>query len=442
MPNQSPPSDVDAEIAVLGGILLESAALSDIIQDLRPYEFYRENHGKVYEAMVNLYSADEPIDNITVSRELHRMGDLDRIGGRGYIATLYAQAITSKHVAHYSAIIKDKAKKREVIGILRKGLDDCMEDREDSRSILNNVTRELFDRAIEESDTNGIEHVGGNPVAEAKRHLYALKAGNAPQSKVRYPWATLDKILPIRDGEVTVVAGRPSMGKSAFALNLACHLAIRSGVAVGFFSLEMPVRILMQRMAAELSGVSTTNIERGIWDDDDFNKVIKAYDTIGSAPFYYDDTPALDEATLIAKARAAKFKYDIKLFILDYLSLMDGKGNSDNERVGGCAKTVRKLARHLRTPFIEVCQLSRAPEGRPDKRPILSDLRDSGNIEQEADVAIGLYRDDYYTRENSSTPGQVEVIVMKHRNGQTGMVPLYWQKQITTFKEIERHQTQ
>ena len=437
----TPPSNLEAELAILGGLLLDPDSLPDIVERLRPYHFYRENNGQIYQAFLNLYMSGEPIDHITVAVELERMEILNKVGGRAYLAALPEQAITARHVAHYTGLVLDAARHRKIIQTLRRGIDKCESGKDDSQTVLNYVTHDLFDIALEDSLTNGIEP-NHDAVAEAIRRLHAIRAGNQPKDVLHYPWPNLDKLIRFRPGEVTVVAGRPSMGKSALAINLASHFSIKQGLPVGIFSLEMPVATLMQRIAAELSGVSTADIENGHLDDDDFRKLVRAYETLGNAPLYFDDASSIDEATLIAKARAAKQKYNIRLFVLDYLQLMEGKGSSDNEKVGGCAKTVRKLARHLRTPFIEVCQLSRAPEGRPNRRPILSDLRDSGNIEQEADVVVGLYRDDYYHPDNSQAPNQCEALVLKHRNGLTGTALLYFDKKTTTFKNLELHRGQ
>jgi len=393
-------------MSVLGSILLDPLSVAKVLQFLHPEDFYRENNGQIYRAALDLFSAGEPIDNVTLAAQLQTMGMLDRVGGRTQLASMQSAVPTAANIEYYGRIVKEKAYKRRLI------------------SAGGNIARFGYDDGV----------LG--PAME--RISLQMESG---QGVIGVPsgFHDLDRMTGgFKDSDLIIVAGRPSMGKTSLALNIALHAALESKKAIAIFSLEMSKEQLTERLLTEQAQIDAQRLHRGLLSEAEYDRVSNALGPLGEAAIYIDDTPAMDELTLQLKARQAKMRHNIDLIVVDYLQLMHGRSRGDDNRVqevSSISRALKGLARELRIPVIAISQLSRAPEQRPDKRPILSDLRESGAIEQDSDVVMFLYRPEYY--KSDERPGIAEVIVAKHRNGPTGMIELKFRRDHTRFYNLE-----
>lgn len=426
------PQNLDTEAAVLGVLISESDAIKQVADILRSEHFTREFNSKLYESIQSLYKENIPIDNISVANRYDEITG-GRVGQRAVIATLMeASYLTAGNVRHYSRHLIDLHKRRQGIVIYRTGIDDLSDLSKPLNTSLSTSTERLFSLAQDPGDET-ISSLGDKALPEALRRLEAARNGEGGVGLVPYPWRAVTALTPLRPGEVTVVCGRPGMAKTSFALNTALYAA-RQGIPVGIFSLEMNKSSLALRLISMTTSINSRKIEKGETNDAEHQLVLRAIEELAKLPIHIDDHADLDEIAFMAKSRQAKQKYNLGLIVLDYLTLMTRKkGESDVVAVGSCARTVRKTARLLNIPIIEVCQVSRSCENRENKRPILSDLRESGEIEQEADIVLALYRDEYYNGTRSKEPGMCEVITLKHRNGGLGTNYLRFLDETTSF---------
>jgi len=418
-----PPHDQDAELSVLGSILLDPLSVAKVLQFLHPEDFYRENNGQVYRAALDLFAAGEPIDNVTLAAQLQTMGMLDRIGGRTQLASMQSAVPTAANIEYYGRIVKEKAYKRRLISagsnIAGYGYDDAVEAEEAINKAQSLVFGVADDRAMERISLQMESGQGVIGVPSGFHDLDRMTGG-------------------FKDSDLIIVAGRPSMGKTSLALNIALHAALESNKAIAIFSLEMSKEQLTERLLTEQAQIDAQRLHRGQLSEAEYDRVSNALGPLGEAAIFIDDTPAMDELTLQLKARQAKMRHNIDLIVVDYLQLMHGRSRGDDNRVqevSSISRALKGLARELRVPVIAISQLSRAPEQRPDKRPILSDLRESGAIEQDSDVVMFLYRPEYYKSEER--PGIAEVIIAKHRNGPTGTIELKFRRDHTRFYNLE-----
>jgi replicative DNA helicase len=426
-----PPQDLDCEAALIGTLIAEPEAIRRVAGRLKPEYFYKEFNKALYEACLSLYQDNVPIDNVSVAQRYDELGGRQFQGQRAVIGTLMESSYcTTANVVHYSKIVEELWKRRQGISIHKKGINELLDlSRPVSDSILTS-TEQLF--ALETaSETRGFLSLGDEALPEALRALETAQNGEENERVVPYPWAAVTALVPLRRGEVTVVCGRPAMSKSSFVLNAALNAA-RKNIPVGIFSLEMNKRSIALRLISMTTGLDSRKLEEGQFSAGEKSLILEAAKELAKLPLHIDDNPDLDELNFIARSREAKHKYNLGLIVLDYLTLMTRKKNeTDAAAVGSCARTVRKTARMLDIPILEVCQVSRSCEMREDKRPTLSDLRESGEIEQEADIVLALYRNDYY--HPGKSPGLCEVIARKHRNGALDTVFLHFTKQTTTF---------
>lgn len=429
----------DEEAAVLGTLIDQPHSIKSVADILRPEHFYREFHRHIYESCQSLYRDGIEIDNISVADRYLRLGGRDFPGIRSAIAGLMESALpTSSLTRHHAQIIIDRYKRRKAIVVYKEGLNSLEDLSKPINSILAEGTERLFALGGEGSE-GGMVALGEEALPEALERAEKARKGGGSDRVVPYRWDALTRLSPLRRGEVTVVCGRPGMAKTSFALNTAVTVA-RKGIPVGIFSLEMNKASLTFRLMSLISGVDSRRIERGETSGHEHKRVTEAVKQLGSLPIVIDDSGDLDEISFMSKSREAHQRFGLGLIILDYLTLMTRQKNeSPVIAVGSCARTVRKTARILDIPVIEVCQVSRSCEYRDDKRPILSDLRESGEIEQEADIVLALYRDDYYNK-NSPEQGMCEIIVLKHRNGGIGHVKLVFEAESTRFDNEESRQ--
>jgi replicative DNA helicase len=436
-----PPHDLDAETSVLGAILLDPAAITRVLDQISPDDFYRENNGQIYRAAQNLFREGEPIDNVTLAAELGKMGILERVGGRAHLALLQESVPTAANVEHYARIVKDKAYKRRLISagtqVTALGYDESL----DAEEAVNSAQAHVY--AISDDKVGaGMEHIYGL-LKPAMDRIDAQMASGGGVIGIPSGFHDLDRMTNgFKAADLAIIAGRPSMGKTSFVLNVTLHAAVEQKKPVAIFSLEMSKEQLVERMLCEQARIDAQRLHRGTLSDVEYERLAGALGPLGDAPIFIDDSPTLDDLTMRLKARQARSREGIELIVLDYLQLMTGRerGGDANrvQEVSAISRALKGIARELKIPVIAISQLSRAPEARPDKRPILSDLRESGSIEQDADIVMFLYRDDYYNREKSEKPGIAEIIVAKHRNGPTGMVELMFRRELTRFENLER----
>src|SRR6266446_10169747 len=379
-PGRVPPHDLDAEMSVLGSILLDPLSIAKVLQFLHPEDFYRENNGQVYRAALDLFAAGEPIDNVTLAAQLQTLGMLDRVGGRAALASMQSSVPTSANIEYYGRIIKEKAYKRRLISaganIAGFGYDDGVEAEE-----AINQAQSLVFGVADDRDQRELSKLYDLLGPAMERISLQMESG---QGVVGVPsgFHDLDRMTGgFKDSDLIIVAGRPSMGKTALALNVGLHAALDAKKSIAIFSLEMSKEQLTERLLTEQAQIDAQRMHRGLLTEAEFDRVSNALGPLGEASIYIDDTPVMDELTLQLKARQAKMRHGIDMIIVDYLQLMHGRSRGDDNRVqevSSISRALKGLARELRIPVLAISQLSRAPEQRPDKRPILSDLRESG----------------------------------------------------------------
>jgi replicative DNA helicase len=437
-PGRVPPHDLDAEMSVLGSILLDPLSIAKVLQFLHPEDFYRENNGQIYRAALDLFAAGEPIDNVTLAAQLQQMGMLERVGGRAQLASMQGAVPTAANIEYYGRIVKEKAYKRRLISaggdIAGLGYDDSVE----ADAAVNQAQSLVFGVA-DDRDQRELAKLYDLLGPAMERISLQMESG---QGVIGIPsgFHDLDRMTGgFKESDLIIVAGRPAMGKTSMALNVGLHAALHANKAIAIFSLEMSKEQLTERLLTEQAQIDAQRLHRGLLTEAEFDRVSNALGPLGEAQIYIDDTPVMDELTLQLKARQAKMRHGIDMILIDYLQLMHGRSRGDDgnrvQEVSAISRALKGLARELRIPVIAISQLSRAPEQRPDKRPILSDLRESGSIEQDSDVVMFLYRPEYYKADER--PGIAEVIVAKHRNGPTGMVELKFRRDHTRFYNLE-----
>ena len=432
-----PPQNLEAETAVMGSMLLEEDALITAVELLEESAFYKDAHRKLFSAMVGLYRNNVAVDLVTLTDELKRRNWLEELGGPTYLAGLTSVVPTAANVEHYCHIVKAKAILRALIKAATRITTDCYEEVITPDLLLDRAEASIFEIAskkikrdavsIKELIKSSIETI--DALYQRKGFITGLPTG----------FAELDQMTAgLQPAELIIVAGRPGMGKSSFALCVAETLALRQKVPVAIFSLEMAEEHLVQRMLCSHARINAHNVRSGMLSASDWPKLTQAAGKLSETPVFIDDSPGLSILELRAKARRLKTRHGIGLLILDYLQMMEEPSRSDNrqQEVAVISRSLKALARELNIPVIAVSQLSRAPEQRGDaSRPRLSDLRESGSIEQDADVVLFLYREEYYkpTEENK---GVAEVIIGKQRNGPTGTVRLAFIKEYTRFENL------
>lgn len=434
------PNDIEAEQAILGSMLTDKDAVASAIEVLKPDDFYREDNKEIYEAITNLYSRSEPVDIITVKAELTANGKFENVGGLEYLAMLPDKVPTTANVEQYIKIVEEKALLRNLIKTGNEIVQMGYSQTEEVEDIMDLSERKIFDLLKDRTKTSytPIKDVLVDTFAQIER-LY-----NKSDMITGIPtgFTELDyRTAGLHNSDLILVAARPAMGKSAFVINIAANAAIRSETPVVIFNLEMSKEQVANRILCSEAMVDSNKIKTGKIEEEDWTKLAEALGRISDAPIYIDDTPGISIAEIRAKCRKLKLEKNIGLVIIDYLQLVtaSGKKNASREQeISEISRSLKILAKELNVPVIALSQLSRAPEQRKDDhRPILSDLRESGAIEQDADIVMFLYRDDYYN-ENSEEKNIAEVIIAKHRGGSTGTVKLAWIANYTKFANSER----
>jgi replicative DNA helicase len=432
------PHNLEAERAVLGAVLLDAEAIHRAVEYIRETDFFRDAHRRIFAKMIELGERRQAIDFITVKDELARSGDLDPVGGPAYIASLVDGLPRGVNVADYARIVKEKSSLRSLIQSANRVLTSAYQAEEDAGAIIDEAEREIF--AIAE----GSIHKGFVSMRDLANQSFAVveQAHARKQLVTGVPtgFLELDEMLAgLQPSDLVIVAARPAMGKTSLVLNIAQHVGTKTSMTVGFFSLEMSKEQLFLRMLTSEAGIDAHRLRTGFLGERDFPKLTHAMEVLGGAHIFIDDSASIGVLEMRAKARRLKAEHGLDLIIIDYIQLMQGRGRFENRvtELASISRGLKGLAKELNVPVVVLSQLSRAPENRPNKRPQLSDLRESGALEQDADVVVMIFREDMYeaTEENQ---GVAELIIAKQRNGPTGTVRLAFIREYTRFENLER----
>lgn len=437
-----PPQSIESEKALLGAIMIKPAALHEIIDIISPSSFYAEKHRIIFKSMFDLFTKNEPIDLLSLSTKLKDKKTLESIGGSTYLAELVNTVPTASNALNYARIVQKKATMRDLIDAAERISESAYDENNDFDEMLDHAEKQIY----EVTNSPGMHKFTslGESLGEAWDRIDQLHKSEHEIRGVRTGFPSLDNILSgLQKSDLIILAARPSMGKTALALDIARQAATKYNVPVGIFSLEMSSQQLVDRMLAAESKVDFWKLRTGkLKSDDDFTKLREALDTLSKAPIFIDDQPGNSILKMRSVARRLKSEYGLGLIIVDYLQLMIPSnaraGDSQYQQVTEISRSLKHMARELDVPVLALSQLSRAVEQRRGK-PRLSDLRDSGSIEQDADLVIFIHRDDKMN-ENSDRPNVAELLIEKHRNGPTGMVELYFDDKRTTFLSIDKNQ--
>ena len=434
-----PPQNIEAEQSVLGSMLIDREAIIRIAPFLQPEDFYRESHGQIYAAMLDLHERREPADFVTLCDALERSGQLEAVGGAAYLTSLINRVPTSIHVEHYAHIVERTAILRRLIEAAGKIAGLAYGEAEDVDVVVDRAEQILFDvsqRRISQGLTS-IKRL----LTEYYDRIEYLHQHQGEMVGLPTGFIDLDRLLGgMQRSDLIIVAGRPGMGKSSLGLSVANNTALKHRAVVAFFSLEMSAEQLVQRLIAGETGISSQRLRIGDIRDIEWDKFVKASGTLAETAIFVDDTPSPSPMEIRTKCRRLAAEYGLDLIIVDYLQLMRGGVRSENrvQEVSYISRQLKALARELSVPVVAMSQLSRAVEARQDKRPILSDLRESGTIEQDADVVMFIYRDEMYD-ENTDRKHIADIIVSKHRNGPTGQISLRFAAEQTRFVDLDTY---
>lgn len=435
-----PPHDTEAEQAVIGSMLTDKEAIIAAIEILKEEDFYREDNKIIYGAILNLYNRAEPVDIITLKSELSSLGKLEAVGGLEYLAELPEKVPTTANVDKYIKIVEEKSLLRNLLKTANEIIKLGYDETQDVDFLMDQAEKKIFD-TIQSRNQKGYSTIKDilvdtftelEQLYNKKQHITGVPTG----------FADLDyKTAGLHNSDLILVAARPAMGKSAFALNIASNAATKANIPVAVFSLEMSKEQMVNRILCSEAMVDSNKVRTGTIDDEDWAKLAEASGTLSESKIFIDDTPGISIMEIRAKCRKLKLEQNIGLVVIDYLQLVQGTGKrsaSREQEIAEISRSLKILAKEINVPVIALSQLSRAPEQRPDHRPMLSDLRESGSIEQDADIVMFLYRDDYYN-EDSEKKNIAEVILAKHRSGSTGTVELLWLGNYTKFANIEKY---
>jgi replicative DNA helicase len=434
--DRTPPQDMAAEQSVLGAMMISKDAIADVAEVLRGVDFYRPSHETIHDAIIDLYGRGEPADMVTVARELERKGELQRVGGAPYLHTIASSVPIAANAGYYAEIVREKAILRRLVdagtrivqyGYSGEGDVDDLVDRAQAEVYGVTDKRSSEDYAplseIMDSVLDEIEAIGNREAG-----LYGVPTG----------FADLDELTNgLHSGQMVIVAARPAVGKSTLALDLCRAASIHNNLTSVFFSLEMTRSEITMRLLSAEAKVPLNHIRNGQLSDEDWNKLARKMGEVSSAPVFIDDSPNMTMMEIRAKARRLKQRHDLRLIVIDYMQLMTSgkKVESRQLEVSEFSRQIKLLAKELEVPIIALSQLNRGPEQRSDKRPMLSDLRESGSLEQDADMVILLHREDLYERE-STRPGEADLIVAKHRNGPTRDITVAFQGHYSRFVDM------
>lgn len=436
-----PPQNLDAEMSLLGAVLIDEETLADVSEHVSPKDFYDKRHATVFGAMMRLYERHKPVDLLTLTDELKKKDELDIIGGSAFLTDLTNYVPTAAHAEAYAEMVAQKAVRRRLIKASSEISELGYNEDTTTQELLEKAEAELFsvsDQSLKQ-DLTSIEQI----LTESFDRMEELHRNKGALRGIPTGYRDLDNMTAgLQRSDLIILAARPAMGKTTLVTNLAYNVATIAKQPVLFFSLEMSKEQLVDRMLADASGVDSWNIRTGNLSDEDFGKLSEAMGEMAEAPIYIDDTPGLSVLEMRTKARRAAHEAPLGLIIVDYLQLMQGSGKSDGNRVQEVSEISRGLkliARELNVPLIALSQLSRSVENRSPQIPQLADLRESGSIEQDADIVSFIYRPGYYEPDNPEHENITKLIIAKHRNGPVGTVELYFHPERLRFMSLDKH---
>ena len=434
------PNSLEAEQSVVGSMIMDKEAIVTAMETLIEEDFYHKQYGILFQGMIELYSAGQPVDLVTLQNKLKEKDVPQEVASMDFVRDLLTAVPTSANIKYYANIVKEAAMKRKLIRVMEEIENECYAGKESLDSVMDKTEHDVFQ--ILSSRTGGDYVPIRTVVMNALEKIEAASQQQGSVTGIPTGFIDLDyRTAGLQPSALILVAARPSMGKTAFVLNIAQHVAFHKDMCTAIFSLEMSKEQLVNRMFSLESGVDAQALRTGNMSDADWEKLIAGAGVIGNSKLIIDDTPGISISELRSKCRKYKLESDLKLIIIDYLQLMSGSGRSSDSRqqeISDISRSLKALARELSVPVIALSQLSRAVEQRPDHRPMLSDLRESGAIEQDADVVMFIYRDDYYNKD-TDLKGVSEIIIAKQRNGPIGTVNLAWLPQYTKFANLEHN---
>ena len=435
---KSSPQSIEAEKSVLGSMMIDKNVIAQAVEILSAEDFYRDAHKYIFKSIVEMYQRDEPIDEITLLEHLKSTDRLEKSGGISYITEIGSSVLTTANVKSYIKIVEDKATLRKLIDSSTKIIESCYNNQDDVEKVIDVAEQKIFDLA-EKKSSSDFEPLS-DILERGFEQIETLFNNKGEVTGVGSGFKDLDDLTSgFQKGDMILIAARPSMGKTTFALNIAEHAALREGKSVVIFSLEMSKEQLAYKLLCSEANVDMLKLRTGNLEDKDWENIARASGPLSSAKIYIDDTAGVFIMETRSKCRRLKIEYGIDLILIDYLQLMSGSGEeSRQQEVSEISRNIKAIAKEMQCPVIALSQLSRAPEQRADHRPMLSDLRESGSIEQDADLVMFLYRDEYYNKETEEK-NVAECIIAKQRNGPVGNVKLAWIGQFSKFGNLEHN---
>ncbi|MDP2684122.1 MAG: replicative DNA helicase [bacterium] len=436
-----PPQNIEAEQSVLGSLLIDKEAITKIADIITPDDFYKDIHGIIYESMVDLYQAREPIDVVSLSGSLSDKKKLDNIGGRSYLVSLANIVPSSSHIISYANIVQKKATLRRLLHAASEITNLGYQETESVDQLLDEAEQRIFGVSQKHLKQNFIPIK--SILTEAFDRIDELHKESGKLRGTPTGFTDLDNILAgLQKSDLVIIAARPSMGKTTFALDIAKHVAVESNIPVGLFSLEMSKEQLVDRLLCSQAGVHLWKMRTGkLSEDEDFSSIGNAMGVLSEAPIFIDDTATANVMEIRTKARRLQAEHNLGLIVIDYLQLMQGRTNSENrvQEISEITRSLKQIARELNIPVLALSQLSRAVESRTPPTPKLSDLRESGSIEQDADIVMFIYRESMYKKDlDPARKNLAEIQIAKHRNGPTGIVQLYFDENLVSFKNLDK----
>ena len=436
--DRTPPQDMAAEQSVLGAMLMSKDAIADVVEVLKPGDFYRPAHELIFNAIINLYGRGDPADPITTSAELEKHGEISRVGGQIYLADLLGSVSIAANAGYYAQIVHDKAVRRRLVDASIKIAQLGYAGNGDVAQIVDLAQQTVYE--VAEGKTSEDYKPLSALLEPTIDEIEAIQSRSGALAGVPTGFTDLDELTNgLHGGQMVIVAARPSVGKSTLALDFARSAAVKNNLTAAFFSLEMSQSEIVMRLLSAECSVPLNHIRNGRMTEDDWQRIIPRSDKISRAPLFIDDSPNLTMMEIRAKARRLKQRHDLRLVVIDYIQLMSSgrKVESRQLEVSEFSRQIKLLAKELDIPVIALSQLNRGPEQRQDKKPMLSDLRESGSLEQDADIVLLLHREDLYDKD-SAHAGEADIIVAKNRNGRTDTITTVFQGHYSRFADMQR----
>lgn len=429
------PNNQEAEQSVIGSMILDKNAIATVLEKLQADDFHRDGHKIIFQAILDLFTKDTPIDLVTLADHLKSIDKLEYVGGISYLTEIASSVPTTLNLVSYINIVSDKSMLRKLIRASTEIMDDSYTKQDEVNVVVEEAEKRIFNIA-EKRNSGGFEAIS-TILERGFVEIERVYNNKGTTTGVSTPFPELDRMTSgFQKGDMVLIAARPSMGKTTFALNLAEHAALREGKSIAIFSLEMGMDQLAYKFLCSEANVELTKLRNGDLDDRDWENIARASGPLSQAKIYIDDTAGISVTEMRSKCRRLKLEHGIDLILIDYLQLMSGKGESRQQEVSEISRSIKALAKEMQCPVIALSQLSRAPEQRADHRPMLSDLRESGSIEQDADLVMFLYRDEYYNQDTEDK-NIAECIIAKQRNGPVGTVKMAWLGQFSKFARLD-----